>query len=344
MNALNITATLSLATVLPIFGVAAGVVWWAGSRLPHLVAVVGLKTGIGQAFAGMLLLGGITTLPELATALNAAAIGAGKLALNNSFGSASFNLLLLAFADTVIGRRALTWAIARPATLLQGVLGMLLLGLAAAAILIGDRPIGPVGIGSSLLFAACLAAMWIAAQYETRPTWTVVDPPDLDRPPEEPNTSAPLSILLSRLVALALLILVGGMLLAHSAETIAVRTGLGSGLVGLIFLGVATSLTELTAIITAVRDRRYELAVGDIFGANLFNIAMIFAIDLCLPGVPVLRLADNFEAGAALLALLLTGIFVVGFLERGNRTIFRMGYDSLAVVFVYAAGVMLLAT
>jgi cation:H+ antiporter len=52
--------------------------------------------------------------------------------------------------------------------------------------------------------------------------------------------------------------------------------------------------------------------------------------------------AGRFEAVAALIALVLTGVFVLGLLERRDRTVLRMGYDSLAAILLYAAGLVLL--
>jgi Ca2+/Na+ antiporter len=40
-------------------------------------------------------------------------------------------------------------------------------------------------------------------------------------------------------------------------------------------VGFATSSPELSSIIAAVRIRRYKMAAGDIFGTDLFNIALI---------------------------------------------------------------------
>lgn len=336
-------ANLPLSVIGLAFGMAAALVWWAGRQLPAMVAAIGAKTGLGKAFAGMLLLGGITTLPELATTSSAAAFGNGSLALNNALGSTAFNILLLALADAVLGRDALTSVLATPATLLQGVLGMLLLAITAVTILLGDQPIGGVGLGSSLLFLLCVAAMWFAAQYETRPSWKVINPPAAREIRSEPDTGLGLRLLLVRLAGLAALVLVGGALLSQSGDAFADRTDVGSGMVGLLLLATATSLPEVTVITAAIRDGHYEMAVGDIFGANLFNIAMIFIIDLFLPGAPVLQSAGSFEAVAALLALLLTGTFVIGLLERGDRTLFRMGYDTIAVLLIYAVGVVMLA-
>ena len=337
-------STFPLAGLFAAFAAAALVVWWAGARLPAIAAAVGEKTGIGQAFAGMLLLGGITTLPEFATTTSAAAFGAERLALNNIFGSAAFNLILLAFADAVLGRRALTSVIGRPATLLQGVLGIALLGAAGAAAVAGDVALGPAGLASTLLFLLCIAAMRIASQYEARPAWQVVDPEPRAEADEERKAAGTARSLAAHLGLVALLILAAGFVLSQTAEEIALRTGLGSGLVGLLLLALATSLPKLTAITAAVRGGHYEMAVGDVFGANLFNIAMIFVIDLASPGGPVLAAAGRFEAFAALLGLTLTSIFVVGLIERKDRTVARFGYDSAAALIVYAAGVTVLAT
>lgn len=321
-----------------IFCLAALLVWWGGRQLPEVAAAIGRRSGIGDAFAGMLLLGGITTLPELATTSSAAAFGAEALGLSNALGSIAFNLILLALADAVLGRAALTSMIAAPATLLQGVLGMLLLAGVAAIIAAGDTAIGPVGAGTAVLLAGCLFSLRIAAHYAARPGWRVVDPlPDVA--PDEPSMlQHSRARLAARLAGLAAIVLAGGLLLSQTGEAIAVRTPLGEGLVGMVLLAIATSLPELTAITAAVRGRYYEMAVGDIFGANLFNVAMIFLIDLVSPGPPVLGEAGAFHIFAALIGLMLTGIFVVGLLERADRTFLRMGWDSVAALVLYAGG------
>lgn len=334
---------LPLAILLVAFAAAAALVWWAGVRLPGFAAAIGRRTGIGQAFAGMLLLGGITTLPELSTATTAAAIGAGELAINNVLGSAAFNVLLLAIADGVRGRSALTSVIGSPATLLQAVLGMVLLALVSAAVVTGDSPLFGVGIWSALILLSAVAAMWIASRYETRPAWVVVNPPPIPPDEQEEESSLSLSALLLRIAGLAALILAGGVTLAQTGDAIAAQTGLDASLVGLVLVAFATSLPELSTITGAMRRGRYEMAVGDIFGANLFNVAMIFIIDAAYAGPPILSLAGSFEAVAALLALTMSGVFLIGLLERHDRTLFRFGYDSLANLGIYAAALACLA-
>jgi hypothetical protein len=125
-----------------------------------------------------------------------------------------------------------------------------------------------------------------------------------------------------------LAILVGGAALALTGDAIAERSGLGTSIVGFALVGFCTSLPELSSVIAALKLHRYQLAIGDIFGTNLFNIQIIFIADLFYRGDAVLSSAGTFEVVAACLSVVMTGIFVVGMLERRDRTIWRMGTDS----------------
>jgi cation:H+ antiporter len=234
--------------------------------------------------------------------------------------------------------------VAKPSTLMDGVLGMLLLAVVAFGVAMGDWPLLGVGLWSTLLLAGFLAALWIAYRYERRPTWTVIGALEQEQPPQ-PGAGRARSgrSLALATAALAALILSAGTALSFAGDAIAARTGLGGGIVGFLLLAIATSLPEISAVSAAVRLRQCELALGDVFGANLFNLAAIFIIDVAAPGGPVLDQAGRFEILAALLGLLLTGVFVVGLLERRDRKLLRMGADSLAVLVIYAAGLALLS-
>lgn len=343
-----------------IFTAAALAVWLAGTRLVGYVDGISHKTGLGKAFTGMLLLGGITSLPELAAVSTSAAVGNAPLAVNNLLGTASINLLLLAVADMMYGRDALTSVAAKSATLMQGVLSMLLASAVAMIATVGDIPILGVGAGSAGLALACGAALWISSDFERRHVWEVVGDKQTeagrdkegagsqkneqdDQGNAQGRDSWPLRKLVFASVIVAAIILVGGFFLSTSADIIATRTGIASGMVGFLLVGLSTSLPEISSVTAAIRLRRYEMAVGDIFGTNLFNIALIFLADAIYVGKPVLSLAGRFEVIGAILAIILTGVFVIGLLDRQNRTILRMGFDSLASLLIFAGGVFMLA-
>lgn len=334
-----------------IFVVAAVVIWFAGVRLVRALDRIAQKTGMGQAFVGMLLVGTITSLPEIANVTTASVMGNPLLAVNNLLGSASINLLLLAIVDAFVGRDALTSVVTKPATLLQATLCMLVLALVATAITTGDVQVLGVGLWAVVIFAASIAAFWLSARYAGRETWQPKALQDQQQSKDaareedaeqEEADDTPLSGLIWRTAIAGAVIFVAGYALSQTGDALAEQTGLGSSLVGFLLIGVATSMPELSTISAALRMRRHEMAIGEVLGTNFVNVALLLLADLTYAGGAVINEAGVFEAVSSLLGVLLTGLVLVGLLERRDRTIFRMGYDSLAVLITFAAGVILL--
>lgn len=336
---------LDLLALAAIFVASGVVVWIAGTRLAEHVDHYADKTGIGRAFAGMLLLGGITSLPEVATVSTASALGNAQLSVNNLLGSAAMNVLLLAVADMMMPRAPLTHMAAKADTLLQGVLGMILLAGVALAITVGDVeiPFVHAGIGTLLLALGCLQALRVASRFGRTHVWDVVtqapegEPPAPDRPERSKNR------LRLYITVSAACILGAGTLLSLAGDAIATKTGIGGSMVGFVLVALGTSLPELSSIRSAIRLRRYELAIGDIFGTNLFNIQLLFLADLIYRDGPILLEAGAFETIGVSLGMLMTGIFVVGLLERRDRMAWRLGHDSMLAMLVFAGGIVALA-
>ncbi len=97
-------------------------------------------------------------------------------------------------------------------------------------------------------------------------------------------------------------------------------------------------------MLAAVRLRRYVMAVSNIFGTNLFDVALIFLIDAVYVGKPVLDQVGRFSTFAALLGIIVTTLFLVGLIERRDRTIARMGVDWFAVLAAYIGVLFVLYT
>lgn len=214
--------SLPLAALVGLFALAAALVWFAGTRLTHAVDRVARRFGLGQAFAGMVLLGGITSLPELAAVSTSSLTGDATLAINNLLGSAAMNVLLLVFADVVFGRGALTGVVAKPVTLMQGVLGMMLLAAVAVVILAGDLAVGGMGLGTLLVLAASLFALRLSSRFERREVWQPVNAPE-DRGQEAKDDERSSWRLIGGVALLGGLILAAGALLSLTADGIATR-------------------------------------------------------------------------------------------------------------------------
>lgn len=327
-----------------IFAAAGGVIWIAGTRLTYALDTISARTGIGHVFVGMLLLGGITSLPEAANVIAASAGGVPQLAINNLLGSAAINVLLLAVVDAVVGRDAVTSRVADPATLMMCTLCMMVLGVVAMAVTTGDVEVfGTIGLWSVAICALSIACFGLAVGYGDRAPWVVkgrASQPEPDSEDEAAGGSLPRLVLVA--VVTAVVIFVAGYALSETGDALAEQTGLGAGLVGFVLIGVATSMPELSTITTALKIRRYEMAFGQVLGTNFVNLSLFLLADLVFAGRPVVNELGAFEVVSALLGMVLIGVFLVGLLEHRNPTVMRMGYDSLAVILLFAGGVGLL--
>jgi cation:H+ antiporter len=115
-------AALPLAANVAVFAAAAFIVWLAGIRLTAYAKVIAERTGAEQAFVGILLLGAVVSLPEMATSSVAAANGQARLAVNTLLGGIAATVAILAVTDALTGAEPLSTDISHPIVLLQGIL------------------------------------------------------------------------------------------------------------------------------------------------------------------------------------------------------------------------------
>jgi cation:H+ antiporter len=337
-----------------LFAGAAVLVWLAGTRLSHYADTINSRTGAGQAMIGLLLLAGVTSLPEIGVTVTSSVAGDTQLALNNLFGSIAMQVAMLAIVDFVIGKRALTSVIPEPAVMLQGSLNVLLLALVGAAMVVGDVLFFGVGAWSTACLAAYVGSIWLLSQEKGRRPWLAAQRGEIDRDLLEQQGShstgtdkgrrgrESLRTTIVKTVAAASVILVAGFVLSRTGSAIAEQTGIGSSFVGFVLVAISTSLPELSTALSAARIGRFTMAISDILGTNLINVGLVFVIDLAASGEPVLSRADTFSVFGVFLGIIVTTLFIAGLAERRDRTIWRMGVDSIAVLVVYAGGVAIL--
>lgn len=333
--------TLPFAVLTAVFLVAAMLVWIAGTRLAGYASAFADRTGLSGPVAGMLLLGVITSFPEIATSGTAAWRGDVHLAAGDLLGSISLQVVVIAIADAVIGKRALTSTLPSRALLLQANMGVLLLVLTAVGVIVGDVALRGVGAWPVVLTGLYLATPFLTLAADRRDDTparaAAVEVRQRPRPPDRGMAG-----LVSRIAVAGVVIFIAGFVLSGAGGQLATRTGLGSSFFGLVFLAAATSLPELSSALGAARLNRADLAVGDILGSNMINLALLLLIDGLYRGPPVFDELGMGAAISALLAAVLTLIFMMGLIERRNRSLLRMGHDSIAVFAVYGIGLGLL--
>lgn len=330
------------------FILGAAIVWRAGFKLSHYADVISVKTGIGHALLGVLLLGGVTSLPEIAVTATAAYGGNTALATSNILGGVAMQVAILAMADIALGRQALTSVVPDAVVLLQGALNIVLLAVVACAAIIGDMAFGGIGLFSWGVFGLFVIAIWLLTKADRRRPWQASYTENIASTRTEGSSSDSHDETLPEVCAKAALagslILIAGFVVARSAEVIANETGLGQSFVGVALVAIATSLPEVSTVLAAIRAKLITLAISDILGTNLFDIGLLFVVDALDGPAASFNSVGKFSAVAALLGLLVTALFLVGLLERRDKTILRVGIDSAAVLITYVGGMALLFT
>jgi len=145
-----------------------------------------------------------------------------------------------------------------------------------------------------------------------------------------------------QLLISGVLVVVGAIGLAQSADIIAARTGLGGTFFGSIFLAFVTSLPEMVVSLSALKLGSLDLAIGNIFGSNMTNVFIVFVCGLFYRGGPLLGDVSHAHILTAGLSILLTYVAISGIFMRNKKTIYGLGLDSLIMIILFVIGTSIL--
>jgi len=331
---------------LALFAVAGAGVWLAGTRLCNYADAIADRKRIGKALMGFVFLAAATELPEMVTTVVGSIAGEARLVLNNMFGGITMQTAILAVADATVPMVALTSYPRNPTPALEGVLLILLLALLLAVSALGDAVLfWNVGIGSVIFAFAYAGTIVLLRNYDQEEPWLPVEVLEeaaapLAVAPARNLDVIPLSQLVWMSLAATLVILICGVMLVSLAETLAIQTGWGTSFIGVTLLAASTSLPELSTTIAAVRLGAFTMAISNIFGSNLIMIALLLPADIFYTEGVILDQIDATATFALISGLIVTSVYVAGLLLRNRRKALGMGIDSVIVLLIYSASLV----
>ena len=332
-----------MASVILQFILSALVIIIAGSFLTKFADKISEKTGWGRMFVGGLLLAGATSLPELMVDLQAIRLDLPDLAVGDLLGSSLFNLLILAVLDFTF-----------PSTFRHTAFSPKFLHHTLAAVLtIILTAIVGIGIASRLetsflgisLFSWAVVIVYLYGLrliFLGRPE-NVVSAPASESEQAVPSVSKyrPLVLAFSGYLACAFVILLAAPYLVRAADEIAKHSGLGHTFIGTTLVALATSLPELVSTLAAFRMGAPDLALGNIFGSNAFNMILFVPLDFMYPNV-LFSSVKIIHVVTALSVVAATGIAIMGQLYRKKERSRFTEPSSETVVLVIGLSLFLL--
>ena len=100
-------------------------------------------------------------------------------------------------------------------------------------------------------------------------------------------------------------------------------------------------MPELAVTVSAVRRGLFDMAISNIFGANIYNIFIIFLADICYRQGSFFSAVDaRAHMLIAVLAVISSITVVIGLIYRSKKSCMRLGWDTILMTIIYIYGIV----
>lgn len=303
----------------------------AGYKLACFGDIIAEKTRLGRTWVGVILLATVTSLPELITGISSVALAnAPDIAVGNVLGACVFNLALLALLDFFY-REMPIYQKASSGHILSAGFSIILIGLVLFSLLTRDAAtlrLGHIGIYTPLilmLYAVAIRALFVQEHRQA-----------VEIAIEEAYHEQSLQTALVSYAVASLVIVAAALWMPFAALAVAKEMGWGQSFVGTLLVALATTMPEAASTLGALRIGAIDLAIGNLLGSNLFNVAIVAFDDIAYLKGPLLTHVSETHAISGVSAIVMTGAAVVGLYYRPAARVFRAGgWVSLALFLTY---------
>ena len=283
-------------------------------------SAIAKRFGISDLMIGLTVVAFGTSMPEFVVNMVSVAHGSTDLAITNILGSNIINTFV------ILGLTALVYPLASqkhsrnfdiPLSIIAGVFVFALVAV--------NSPFGESGKGIGRLGGIMLLGFFAFFLYDAFVHAK-------DHPEDVEETVKPMSV--GKAIVLMLLgfigLAVGGELIVESAVDIATRMGVSEAIIGLTIVALGTSLPELATSVIAAFKHKADIAIGNVFGSNIFNVFFVLGTSAVIHPLPAY---EGIEIDAWMAAI---GSIVVWLALRTNRERVLKRWAGAVLLLIYA--------
>ncbi len=299
---------------------ALGVVYLSGKASKY-VDLLDKKTTLSGAFIGGVMLSAVTSLPEVFTSVSSTLLlDKPGLCIGNILGSNLFNIAVLATLIIVFYKGFSTCKISK------GHLKVSLL----VALMYGAMLLNYLDILNFDIFTISITSIIIVIIYGFAIKYLSSENGEVSEEEVEDTSDLTVKQVLIRFAAVSVGIIALSILITFVTDKISIELNLGAGLAGAIFLGIATSLPELSSTYALFKIKNYNIAIGNIIGSNIFNFTILSLADMVYVGQGIYDYSDPKTVNLLVFGTLAT-FFSMIVLENKNKLV-RIGSSCMVLV------------
>ncbi|MCR4717688.1 MAG: calcium/sodium antiporter [Lachnospiraceae bacterium] len=264
-------------------------------------ASVATKMGIPQIVVGLTIVAFGTSAPEAAISIGSALKGSNGISIGNVLGSNIMNILLILGVTSVIctlSVKKTTIKIDMPIMIFLSIL-LVVLGITMKSLHY------LAGICFWLILIGFIVYLVIYSMKN-----------GADEDTETKDLSA-IRIIIYIIGGIAAIVY-GSNITVDGATYVAGALGVSDRLIGLTVVAFGTSLPELVTSVTAARKKNADIAVGNIVGSNIFNIAFVLGTTCLIKEVPFDK-AFYFDSAVTIFSALLLWLLCFKDLKLGKK-------------------------
>ncbi|MBR4704555.1 MAG: calcium/sodium antiporter [Paludibacteraceae bacterium] len=257
-------------------------------------SAIAKRFGISDLVIGLTVVAFGTSMPEFVVNMVSVAEGSTDLALTNILGSNIINTFV------ILGLTALVYPIASQKRSRDFDIPMsIIAGLFVLVFVAVQLPFGEDGKGVGRIGGVILLLLFCYFLYNTfrhakdHPSEL---PSDEGQSTKKITLRRAICLILGGLVGLV----VGGELIVKSAVDLATRMGVSEAIIGLTIVALGTSLPELATSVIAAAKHNSDIALGNVFGSNIFNVFFVLATSATVRPLPAY---EGIELDAVMAAL-----------------------------------------
>jgi cation:H+ antiporter len=304
-----------------------------GTRAAKSADIIAEKKGLAKAFMGAVFISMVTSFPELFTGISAVTIvDSPDLAMGEILGSCLFNLLIIAVID-IAYKKSNFFQLEGRINLLPIAFSFILINVLTLALAVQfDLAILNVSVFSLLILI--LYIFFLRVIFKER---KAKNHAEMKSKPVKLKKEIILFIVCS------IVIIAVGVYLPVVGQEIAEEMGWNASFVGVIFLAFVTSFPELVVSFSTARMGAFDMLLGNITGSNLFNVAIVFFIDVFYFKSQVYGSVSPTNVTVGIIALLMNFILFFAVVRRSKYKILNIfSINAVFLILLYIINLLVI--